>query len=62
MLPAGNGDYKNPNYSTAEKGTSFCDGLKSYNEAPENIYTQDLENSFESYHRDKKPNELDDRY
>lgn len=62
MLPAGNGDYQNPNYSTAEKGTSFCDGLKSYNEAPENIYTQDLENSFESYHRDKKPNELDGRY
>ena len=62
MLPAGDGDYQNPNYSTAEKGTSFCDGLKSYNEAPENIYTQDLENSFESYHRDKKPNELDDRY
>lgn len=62
MLPAGNGDYQNPNYSTAEKGTSFYDGLRSYNEAPENIYTQDLENSFESYHRDKKPNELDDRY
>lgn len=62
MLPAGNGDYKNPNYSTAEKCTSFCDELKSYNEAPENIYPQDFENSFESYHRDKKPNELDDRY
>lgn len=62
MLPAGNGNYKNPNYSTAEKCTSFCDELKSYNEAPENIYPQDFENSFESYHRDKKPNELDDRY
>lgn len=61
MLPAGNGDYKNPNYSTAEKGTSFCDGLKSYNEAPENICTQDLGNSPEIYHRDN-PNELDDRY
>lgn len=42
MLPAGNGDYQNPNYSTAEKGTSFYDGLKSYNEAPENIYPQDF--------------------
>lgn len=62
MLPAGNGDYKNPNYSTAEKGTSFYDGLKSYNEAPENIYPQDLGNSPEIYHRDKNPNELDDRY
>ena len=61
MLPAGNGDYQNPNYSTAEKGTSFYDGLKSYNEAPENIYTQDLGNSPEIYHRDN-PNELDDRY
>ena len=61
MLPAGNGDYKNPNYSTAEKCTSFCDELKSYNEAPENIYPQDLGNSPEIYHRDK-PNELDDRY
>ena len=62
MLPAGNGDYKNPNYSTAEKGTSFYDGLKSYNEAPENIYPQDLGNSPEIYHRDKNPNDLDDRY
>lgn len=63
MLPAGNGDYQNPNYSTpGNVGTSLYDELKSYNEAPENIYTQDLENSFESYHRDKKPNELDDRY
>lgn len=62
MLPAGNGDYQNPNYSTAEKGTSFYDGLKSYNEAPENIYPQDLGNSPEIYHRDKNPNELDDRY
>lgn len=63
MLPAGNGNYKNPNYSTpGNVGTSLYDELKSYNEAPENIYTQDLENSFESYHRDKKPNELDDRY
>lgn len=62
MLPAGNGDYKNPNYSTAEKGTSFYDVLKSYNEAPENIYPQDLGNSPEIYHRDKNPNELDDRY
>lgn len=61
MLPAGNGDCKNPNYSTAEKGTSFYDGLKSYNEAPENICTQDLGNSPEIYHRDN-PNELDDRY
>ena len=61
MLPAGNGDYKNPNYSTAEKCTSFCDELKSYNEAPENIYPQDLGNSPEIYHRDN-PNELDDRY
>lgn len=61
MLPAGNGDYQNPNYSTAEKGTSFYDGLKSYNEAPENICTQDLGNSPEIYHRDN-PNELDDRY
>lgn len=43
LLPAGNGDYQNPNYSTAENvDTSFYDGLKSYNEAPENIYTQDL--------------------
>lgn len=43
MLPAGNGDYQNPNYSTAENvGTSFYDGLKSYNEAPENIYPQDF--------------------
>lgn len=42
MLPAGNGDYQSPNYSTAEKGTSFYDGLKSYNEAPENIYPQDF--------------------
>lgn len=61
MLPAGDGDYQNPNYSTAEKGTSFYDGLKSYNEAPENICTQDLGNSPEIYHRDN-PNELDDRY
>lgn len=61
MLPAGNGDYKNPNYSTAEKGTSLSDELKSYNEAPENIYPQDLGNSPEIYHRDN-PNELDDRY
>ncbi len=61
MLPAGNGDCKNPNYSTAEKGTGFYDGLKSYNEAPENICTQDLGNSPEIYHRDN-PNELDDRY
>lgn len=61
MLPAGNGDYQNPNYSTAEKGTSFYDGLKSYNEAPEDIYPQDLGNSPEIYHRDN-PNELDDRY
>lgn len=42
MLPAGNGDYQSSNYSTAEKGTSFYDGLKSYNEAPENIYPQDF--------------------
>lgn len=62
MLPAGNGDYKNPNYSTAEKGTSLSDELKSYNEAPESIYPQDLGNSPEIYHRDKNPNELDDRY
>ena len=62
MLPAGNGDYQNPNYSTAEKGTSLSDELKSYNEAPENIYPQDLGNILEFYHRDKKPNELDDRY
>lgn len=62
MLPAGNGDYQNPNYSTAEKGTSLSDELKSYNEAPENIYPQDLGNSPEIYHRDKNPNELDDRY
>lgn len=62
MLPAGNGDYQNPNYSTAEKGTSLSDELKSYNEAPENIYPQDLGNSLEFYHRDKNPNELDDRY
>lgn len=62
MLPAGDGDYKNPNYSTAEKGTSLSDELKSYNEAPENIYSQDLGNSPEIYHRDKNPNELDDRY
>lgn len=62
MLPAGDGDYKNPNYSTAEKGTSLSDELKSYNEAPENIYPQDLGNSLEIYHRDKNPNELDDRY
>lgn len=61
MLPAGDGDYQNPNYSTAEKGTSFYDGLKSYNEAPEDIYPQDLVNSPEIYHRDN-PNELDDRY
>lgn len=61
MLPAENGDCKNPNYSTAEKGTGFYDGLKSYNEAPENICTQDLGNSPEIYHRDN-PNELDDRY
>lgn len=61
MLPAGDGDYQNSNYSTAEKGTSFCDGLKSYNEAPEDIYPQDLVNSPEIYHRDN-PNELDDRY
>lgn len=61
MLPAGNGDCKNPNYSTAKKGTGFYDGLKSYNEAPENICTQDLGNSPEIYHRDN-PNELDDRY
>lgn len=62
MLPAGNGDYQNPNYSTAEKGTSLSDELKSYNEAPENIYPQDLGNILEIYHRDKTPNELDDRY
>ena len=62
MLPAGDGDYKNPNYSTAEKGTSLSDELKSYNEAPENIYPQDLGNNLEIYHRDKNPNELDDRY
>lgn len=61
MLPAGNGDYKNPNYSTAEKGTSFYDGLKSYKKSPEDIYPQDLGNSPEIYHRDN-PNELDDRY
>lgn len=43
MLPAGDGDYQNPNYSTAENvGTSFYDGLKSYNEAPEKIYIQDF--------------------
>lgn len=43
MLPAGNGDYQNPNYSTAENvGTSFYDGLKRYNEDPGNICTQDL--------------------
>lgn len=42
MLPAGDGDYKNPNYSTAEKGTSFYDGLKSYKKSPEDICTQDL--------------------
>lgn len=61
MLPAGNGDYKNPNYSTAEKCTSFYDGLKSYKKSPEDIYPQDLGNSPEIYHRDN-PNELDDRY
>lgn len=61
MLPAGNGDYQNPNYSTAEKGTSFYDGLKSYKKSPEDIYPQDLGNSPEIYHRDN-PNELDDRY
>ena len=61
MLPAGDGDYQNPNYSTAEKGTSFYDGLKRYTEAPEDIYPQDLGNSPEIYHRDN-PNELDDRY
>jgi hypothetical protein len=61
MLPAGDGDYKNPNYSTAEKGTSFYDGLKSYKKSPEDIYPQDLGNSPEIYHRDN-PNELDDRY
>lgn len=52
MLPAGNGDYQSPNYGTAEKGTSFCDGLKSYNEAPENIYNLDLENSLENNQHD----------
>lgn len=62
MLPAGNGDYKNPNYSTAEKGTSLSDELKSYKKSPEDIPPQDLGNSPEIYHRDKNPNELDDRY
>lgn len=61
MLPAGNGDYKNPNYSTAEKGTSLSDELKSYKKSPEDIPPQDLGNSPEIYHRDN-PNELDDRY
>ena len=65
MLPAGNGDYQNPNYSTAEKGTSLSDELKSYNEAPKDICTQDIENSFESNQRGKqndKQNELGNRY
>ena len=53
MLPAGNGDYQSPNYSTTENvDTSFYDGLKSYNEAPENIYNLDLENSLENNQHD----------
>ncbi len=65
MLPAGNGDYKDPNYSTTEKGTSLSDELNCYKKSPEDIYTQDLENSFESNYRDKqndKQNELENRY
>lgn len=49
MLHAGNGDYKNPNYSTAEKGTSFYDGLKSYKKSPEDIPPQDLESNKPDY-------------
>lgn len=49
MLPAGNGDYKNPNYSTAEKGTSLSDELKSYKKSPEDISHQDLESNKPDY-------------
>ena len=49
MLPAGNGDYKNPNYSTAEKGTSLSDELKSYKKSPEDIPPQDLESNKPDY-------------
>lgn len=65
MLPAGNGDYQNPNYSTAEKGTSLSDELNGYKKSPKDICTQDIENSFESNQRGKqndKQNELENRY
>lgn len=65
MLPAGNGDYQNPNYSTAEKGTSLSDELNGYKKSPKDICTQDIENSFESNQRGKqndKQNELGNRY
>lgn len=57
MLPAGNGDYQSPNYSTTENvDTSFYDGLKSYNEAPENIYNLDLENNQHDNSKEKNSN------
>lgn len=49
MLTAGNGDYQNPNYSTAEKGTSLSDELKSYKKSPEDIPPQDLESNKPDY-------------
>lgn len=57
MLPAGNGDYQNPNYSTAEKGTSLSDELKSYNEAPEDIYIKDLGSNKPDY-KEKNSDDL----
>lgn len=66
MLPAGNGDYQNSNYSISENvDTSFYDGLKRYKNSPKDICTQDIENSFESNQRGKqndKQNELGNRY
>ena len=58
MLPTGNGDYQNPNYSTpGNVGTSLSDELKSYNEAPEDIYIQDLESNKPDY-KEKNSDDL----
>lgn len=58
MLPTGNGDYQNPNYSTpGNVGTSLSDELKSYNEAPEDIYIQDLGSNKPDY-KEKNSDDL----
>lgn len=58
MLSAGNGDYQNSNYSTPENvGTSLYDELKLYNEAPEDIYIQDLESNKPDY-KEKNSDDL----